>query len=611
VNWQHLKAFIWLRWRLRFNQVQRSGTVNAVILVILAVGAVCLAVAMLIGLFFVGLFLLPLAPPEALLLIWDGVVLVFLFAWCLGILTELQRSEALSLTKFLHLPVSLTSVFLINYLSSLVNLILIVFAAGLFGLVLGEICARGPALLLVLPLLAAFFLMVTALTYQFQGWLAALMVNQRRRRTVIVVVTALFILLSQLPNLINILQPWRDQERELSRELAAAEGKLKAERQAHQITADQFRQRQAILTLRHQEKVQELEQQTWAVIQQVGTVANVVLPPGWLALGATAAEQGDVLPALLGTLGMLLIGTVSLWRSYRTTVRLYTGQFASGEKRRPTKSPPAQATARRRRLLEARLPWVSEQASAIALSNFCSLARAPEVKLILLTPCLMVLVFGAMAYHNGLALPAATRPLAAYAGLMMVLLSMVQLVGNQFGFDRSGFRVFVLCPAPRGDILLGKNLACAPMMLGLSFLVLVLVQVVYPLRWDHLLAMLPQLVSMYLLFCLVANSLSILAPVAVAAGSLKMSQMKGVPLLLHMAFVCLFPMVLSPTLLPFLVEVVLDWLGWANGVPLALLLALAECAGVVILYRRLVDWQGGWLQAREQKILETVASRAE
>src|SRR5207245_1387772 len=59
-----------------------------------------------------------------------------------------------------------------------------------------------------LPLVAAFLLMVTALTYQFQGWLAALMVNKRRRRTVIVVATMAVILIAQLPNIINFVGPW-------------------------------------------------------------------------------------------------------------------------------------------------------------------------------------------------------------------------------------------------------------------------------------------------------------------------------------------------------------------------------------------------------------------
>ena len=42
-------------------------------------------------------------------------------------------------------------------------------------------------------------------------------------------------------------------------------------------------------------------------------LVNLVVPPGWLPLGATALAEGNVLIALLGTLGLTLIGTASLW----------------------------------------------------------------------------------------------------------------------------------------------------------------------------------------------------------------------------------------------------------------------------------------------------------
>ena len=77
----------------------------------------------------------------------------------------------------LHLPVSLKGAFLINYLSSFFCLTLLLFLPAMTALCLSLICTRGVAMLLVVPLLAAFLLMVTALTHQFQGWLAALMVN--------------------------------------------------------------------------------------------------------------------------------------------------------------------------------------------------------------------------------------------------------------------------------------------------------------------------------------------------------------------------------------------------------------------------------------------------
>ena len=50
------------------------------------------------------------------------------------------------------------------------------------GLAAGLVVGRGPAMGLLVPLVLAFFFMITAWTYCLRGWLASLMVNQRRRR---------------------------------------------------------------------------------------------------------------------------------------------------------------------------------------------------------------------------------------------------------------------------------------------------------------------------------------------------------------------------------------------------------------------------------------------
>src|SRR5581483_11471581 len=98
----------------------------------------------------------------------------------------------------------------------------VLFAPILFGLGLGLVLSKGILLLVAVPLSAAFLFTVTALSYQFQGWLASLMSNPRRRRTVIVAVTAVFVLFAQLPNLLNIFAPWHqraDRSSALVREL--------------------------------------------------------------------------------------------------------------------------------------------------------------------------------------------------------------------------------------------------------------------------------------------------------------------------------------------------------------------------------------------------------
>lgn len=612
MNVRHFQTFVWLRWRLFVNQMRRGGAVNAVFAALLAVGALFLSAFLALMFFLVGLFVLPGASPAVLMYAWDGVVAGFLFGWAVGLLVELQRSEALSLDKFLHLPVSLKSAFLINYLSSMVNFSLIVFLPGMAALSLGLVFGRGPAMLLLFPLLAAFFLMVTGLTYQFQGWLAALMVNPRRRRTVIVLLTMAFVLVFQLPNLFNILYLGNSHGRgDVAAQVRQEQDKLNRSLAAGEIGPAEYQKRSDENQRSLQAKVAERDARELGQLETTASLLNVILPPGWLPLGAKGAAEGNLLPALLGVLGMGLIGTAALWRAYRTTLRLYTGQFSSGKPKAVAVAVPTKAAAPATNVLEKRLPWLSEPASAVALAGFRSLLRAPEAKMLLLTPIILLVVFGSIFFAQSVTIPEGLRPLLPYAAMMMALFSMVQLVGNQFGFDRGGFRVFVLSAAPRRDILLGKNLAVVPLGLAMAAPIVVLAAVLCPMRLDYLAAVVPQGITMYLLFCLIANWMSILVPVPVRAGSFKPVNTKAGPILLQVAFALLAPLALLPALLPYGVDfAVAEW-GGVRGLPVCLALSLLECAAVFFLYRLVLNGQGALLQAREQRILEVVTTKAE
>ncbi len=608
MNWQHLLAFVWLRWRLLVNQLRRGGTTNTVVLGILAALGTLFAFGLFGGVMMIGLFALAGAEPFWLMFAWDVMVLGFLFLWAAGLLTELQRSEVLSLDKFMHLPVSLKGAFLINYISSLFSLSLLFFLPAMFALSLSLVIVRGPALLWQLPLAAAFLFMVTAVTYQFQGWLASLMANKRRRRTVIVVVTMVFILLFQLPNLINIIRPWEGQGLDSSH--------VREEREAAQRDLAEQKIGIAEYQRRMEAIEKEAEKSTDEAIgrlKETTRVLNLALPPGWLPLGVEGAVEGRVLPPLLGLLGMTAIGALSLWRSYRTTVRLYTGQFSSKSRPAPAPAaapagPQAVATAS---LLEREVPGLSERVAAIALCGFRSLTRAPEAKMMLLSPVILVVVLGSLYFKHSAQLPEMARPLAAFGAMMTMMLTSVQVSANQFGFDRSGFRVYVLSAAPRRDILVGKNLAFLPFALGLSVAAVALVEAVQHMRVEHLLALLPMFFCMYLPFCLMGNWLSIFAPMAIRSGSFKPANPKMVPVLLHLAAAFLTPVILAPALAPLAIEFVLEEFGWDPRIPVCLALSLVECAAFVGLYQIVVGWQGNLLQRRERKILEAVTTRSE
>jgi hypothetical protein len=261
--------------------------------------------------------------------------------------------------------------------------------------------------------------------------------------------------------------------------------------------------------------------------------------------------------------------------------------------------------------MERRLPGLSEHACAIALANFRSLTRAPEAKMLLLSPVIMIIVFGSMLLTRTFDPPEFARPLMSFGAVSMILLTSMQLIGNQFGLDRDGFRVLVLSCAPRRDILLAKNLSMAPLSLVLGLLTVVIVQALYPMKFTHVLATLAELVSLFLICGLIGNFTSILAPMPVAAGSLKPAHPKAASVIVHLLFLFVFPIIFGIALIPLGLELLLHHFGWLNAIPIYFLCSWIQLSVVCLIYHYAIQWQGQMFQAREQKILSVVASKVE
>jgi ABC-2 type transport system permease protein len=616
VNWEHFKTYIWLRWRLSVNQVRRSGPIGAIIAAILTVTRITGGILTFIIGVLIGILALHHAEPKVVMVVWDGIAAGFLFFWMIGLMSELQQTELLSLDNFMHLPVSPTGAFFINYAGSSIGLSLILFLPAMTGLGIGLTLSRGLGMVLLFPLIVAFFLMVTAVTYQFRGWLASMMTNPRRRRTIIAIISLLFILVFQIPNLMNNLGPGTraktQAERTGYKEINALKQEFASGRISRKEYETQLTSKRTAWEAARKRTSEKNYETTWLV--------NMVAPPGWLPYGAAMAAQGRSMPALAGIFGMGLIGIASLWRSYRTTIRLYMGDFNAGRARRKIKIETAPENASRTdngircqaAFLEKRLPWISEQASAISLTCFRSLIRAPEVKMMLLTPVIMLAVFGGMHAGRGGELPVLVRPLIATGmAAFMLIIGMTGFLGNQFGFDRSGFRAFVLSCAPRRDILLGKNLSLLPFALILMVFVIGVSQWINPMRPDHLAAALLQTIPMYLLFCMTGNLLSILSPITLKPGSGQPASHQGIRVLCQIAFMLVVPVFIGFALIPLGVEALFAFMKWVAWFPAFLVLSMVQVAVVLCLYRVALNWQGGLLQRREKKILEIVSLKAE
>ncbi|MBI3882259.1 MAG: hypothetical protein HY301_19650 [Verrucomicrobia bacterium] len=575
---------LWLRWRLSRNQWLRGGALGQVAGVIATVSAVTLGAGAFVGAFFSGWFALAEASPMAVMITWDVVAALFCFMWLIGMVAEIQRSETIDLQRLMHLPVRLGPLFLVNYAASHLAFSVIVMVPAMIGLGLGLVIGSGPWFFLVVPLALSLVFAVSAWSYCLRGWLAALMVNQRRRRSVVMLITLAIVLLGQAPNLyLNVMRPFN---RRPVNPNATPEQREQARREAGQANQDML---------------------------QKFSAAHKFLPPLWVGAGARGLAEGDPIPALLGTAACAGLGALGLRRAYRGTVRFYRGETGSVPSAKPVTSPARAARpAKPDRFLEWRLPGVPEPAAAVALATVRSMQRAPEVKMLLVMPFVVLAIMAAsFAARVTAKLPAEAAPFVVTGAAAVALFFTQGLLMNQFGFDRHGFRTLVLSPVDRRWLLLGKNLAALPVAGLLGTLMIVFVTVWLKVPPLDALAGLLQLFALALLVGALGNLASMLAPYRMRAGGMTSSKMPVKAVLVSLAMTFLLPVVCAPAVIPPLAEFLWRRAGWTAFVPVNLLLSLGLAALAVFGYRAALAPLGRLLERREKQILETVTAEVE
>jgi len=441
-----------------------------------------------------------------------------------------------------------------------------------------------------------------------------LMQDKRRRRTIVTIVTIAFILMTQIPNIANMAFQQHQSETKTpldeARDKAAERAELFEKWSDSGIDPLELARRMVELDNKHAEEKQQEKDRRMQAIGDTVAVANLAVPLGWLPYGARAAASGNPWPGLFGSLGMCLLGMASLWMSHRATIRMYTGKTKATKKRRVERKDVPRTFAAP--FLEKTVWRCSEHVSVVTYAGIRNLLRAPEAKMALMSPIIMIAIFGTMLVLGpGKEMPVEAHPFIAVAGIALTMIGIAQLMINVFGSDRGGFRAFVLMPVARRDILLGKNLAIAPFAAGLTLVVIVLSQIVLPMKMMHFVATLIQLVPVYLVACLVGNATSMFAPMPVAAGSLKPVQPKFLPIMIQMFAVMMMPLMLLPGVGALLIELLLDKFAGGRWFPLYLIITIVELPLAVILYRFLLPKQGHLLQRREAKILEIVSSVVE
>lgn len=569
MNRDQLLAILWLRWRLTRNQFAKGSGFNTAISVIIGVLLAGGALAFGIGGLLLGLFVLRKAEGWQFLVTWDILLFLYLLFWSMGLLIEIQRSESIDLTRLLHLPVGLKQVFVLNFIASHASPIIILFVPLIVGLSAGVVLSGHFWLLAALPVALGLVFALSAWTYCLRGWLAALMINKRRRRTIIVWITIAFVLVFQLPNILLNSSAFRKN--------------IPNSRSMRARNAPQF-----------QENV---------------LLAHVLLPPGWVGYSAFHLENRNAAPALASFGGFLLIGLLGLRQAYRSTVRFYTGVGSSRAVPKPVKqdSRPSKFF-----LIGRTLPLAREDTAALAWATFQSMLRAPELKMAMIMPMVMILLLFSAQIFKGRNSP--SELLTTFAPVVVAIVasfSFANVMSNLFGMDRNGFRALVLLPTPRDRILLAKNIAFFPFVFCTAALFLLAATVWLRLGVASWLIGMFQATAAFFLFTIGCNMLSILVPYRFAPGTLQAKKPKAAVFLGMFVSMLLLPVIMSPVFVPAAAEFGLRRLGVAGGMPVNLVLTTILLALVLVLYKAVLPAQGRLLLKREQRILDEVTHETE
>ena len=654
---RRLKAIFLLRWQLSRNAFRRAGAFSAAIYIILRILFLLGLVGGTIGAFFLGKSDLLAANPDRILWLLSGAISAFLFFWLIGLLAELQRSDSLDHRRMAHLPISLKEMFLFNYVVSHWTPSCLLFLPISAGFVAGTMLRFGGRMALIFGLLVLMILAVSSWTYALRGWLTKLMLNERRKRSLIVWMTGGIILITQVPNLLfnnsffgfRAIAETERIERRLTRDIESAERRLNSAKETAKNAENSLSDEQPQLALpqseawrqrnlrRHQERLREARERLRKTFEAYQTslqenapgdwrlqpetalsIFQSAFPPLWTTSAATLIirnERGQYKRAFwiaLGLAGFCYLALIRAFRAVQSEFQMPSPRSKLRSGRKETSPKNEGKTKLAKNWLERNLPGISNSTSAVAWGTLRCLTRMPEAKMALLTPILLLVVFGSL-YFDDLAASKSDAFVRFLPSSILFLSFMGSLpfFTNAFGFDRSGFCALVLSPVPRSEILLGKNLALLPPFLLLTALPLLGIQLLARPPVLYTFSAFLQALTLCLLLTLLGNLLSIRAPYRSKPGSLQPVKTKsGASALMNTLFPLLFILLLIPITLPLLVEELSRWIllfpfHWNITFSALSLLAVA------LVYRQSLHSMGILLASREQEILRIVTEQVD
>jgi ABC-2 type transport system permease protein len=417
-----LKVIAELRWRMFVNGLRsrRGKTEFASRMVVSSVFALGGAGGFLVASFFSYLLVSQGKPEYLALILWP----IFFF-WQFFPLMATAFTNNPDSTELLRFPLSYRSYFLVRMAFGLFDPACAIGSLGLLGVCLGVTVAQPLSFVWTTVVLAAFGIFNLLLMQMVFAWLERWLA-QRRTREIFGVVFILLMLSLQLIGPIV----------------------------AHLNKASRPEFRRAF---------------------ELGSQVQAVLPPG---LASDAIAQALHARIVVGLSSLALLAAYGLAAGYLLHLRI-RAQFAGeslSETAGRTAAPQIQTPQ-----VGWDLPGFSQAVAAVFEKEMRYLARSGPMLLTLIMPVFMLVVFrmgplNPMRHSGGLS---RTPDMAFPGAAAYALLVLTNLVYNNFGADSGGIQFFYASPVHFRQIVLGKNLTYAAIVVVNTVLAWIAVRYLY------------------------------------------------------------------------------------------------------------------------------------
>ena len=476
------RAFLWMRWRVLVNSLERTGSRDTLERFSVAAGklgpimAMVLLIPSSIALFVLGItagfgiatgsMLMPL---EVLRYLTFLVVALTLLSPVV-----LPTRDGGSVTRMLLLPIPKTALYMAQVAGALADPWIALLAPTLFGVAIGMAVGLSAVGAIVALLAGAVFLLFILGVASLASSVIHLLLRDRRRGDLVMLV-----LVVVLPVIAIAPQFFFHEERVAGRRLTRAE-------------------RQALPP-----------SQTELAIKRL--LPYVPSEMYYRATKSAPAPAGAALPLAglaLATLAVQLAG----FAAYRRVL-----------------DQPANQGIRRAGsfggLWNRVIPGLSPAASAVAFTQLRTALRSPRGRATIGSPLLMPLVLAGLGYQRGgLPIPGIQGHYGlalAAMGCFAAILGLIPLSMNQFAIDKAGFTRYMLSPFGIDDLVLGKAVGNAMIAGGPMLFCFVLPTLILPGgRLALWLALGLALIATFVLLAPAAAALSAVFPKSVDLNSI-------------------------------------------------------------------------------------------